>query len=78
MTLSVGAHSVYVGQRPLKTSKVRIFGQLREKIRAENSALIIGYRDPETGADTINPDNDAPLPDNAPLIYLAPKKVLPD
>ncbi|MEE2789789.1 MAG: ion transporter [Myxococcota bacterium] len=75
---SVGAHSVYVGQCPIQSAGPLTFGHLRETIRAEHTALVIGYRDQETGEDTINPENDAHLPKDAALIYLAPSKVLPE
>ena len=75
---SVGAQSIFVGSWPDELVSTDGFGRIREDVRDKHGALLIGYRDPITGDDNINPPNDAILPSDSRLIYLAPEPVLPE
>ena len=74
---SAGAHSLYVGSLPDDTPTDRRFEALQVQLKQTTGALMIGYRDTHTRADSINPPNDSIVPADAQIIYLALEAVLP-
>jgi voltage-gated potassium channel len=73
--VSSGAHSLYVGCPP---DQPQTYGELRQRVRAETGALVIGLRDSVSGRDTLNPADDFQVTSSMQIIYLAEKPVLPE
>ncbi len=70
---SAGRSSLYVGARPDGVGGT--FGEVRRQVKERAGALVIGIRD-GGGVDRLNPPDDAPVPADAQLIYLAEEAVL--
>ena len=64
-----GAASFYVG--PIPEEAPRTFGGLCSHVREHAQALCLGWRDPKSGHQTINPPDDTPVPDGVEVVYLA-------
>jgi hypothetical protein len=64
-----GAASFYVG--PIPEGAPATFGELCLHVRQHAQALCLGWRDPKSGHQTINPPDDTPVPDGVEVVYLA-------
>ena len=71
------AQSVFVGSAPADVSLPMAFASAAGEIKHRTGALVIGYRDPDTGADVLNPASDFQIEPSTRVIYLAPSPVLP-
>ena len=71
-----GHQNLYVGQLPKDVQAPTTFDQLSRDVRASTGALVIGFRDPETGVEQINPPSDRLVGADVELLYLAPKPCL--
>lgn len=72
-----GAASFYVGRLPEELDVEGLtFGALSEHMRHNTEALVIGVRDPATGAQRINPPDDAPVSPDEEVVYLADEPIL--
>ena len=69
--VSSGAASFYVGQRPSGLGDSVTFGELSRAVRERTSALVIGLRDPRTGAQQINPPDEHVVRAGMQVVYLA-------
>ncbi|MBW2403052.1 MAG: ion transporter [Deltaproteobacteria bacterium] len=54
-----GHQNLYVGLLPEGTEAPMTFDQLSREVRASTGCLVIGFRNPETGEERINPASDA-------------------
>jgi voltage-gated potassium channel Kch len=71
-----GHQNLYVGRLPKDVQAPTTFDQLSRDLRASTGALLIGFRDPETGDEQINPPSGTLVGADAELLYLAPKPCL--
>ncbi len=71
------AQSVFVGAPPPGVSLPSTFATAAREVKGRTGAMVIGYRDPDTGRDVINPPGDHELAAGSQLIYLASSAVLP-
>ena len=71
-----GAASFYVGAQPDGLPIPLTFGELARAVKARHDALVIGLRDPVTRAQTINPRDDLPVPEDAEVVYIAESPTL--
>ncbi len=71
------AQSVFVGAPPPDVTLPSAFETVVREVKRRTGALVIGYRDRETGRDVLNPAEDLDLPHGTQLIYLASSAVLP-
>ena len=67
-----GNQNLYVGLVPEGIAVPARFDQLSQQVRASTGALVIGFRDPETGKEQVNPAGDALVGAGVELLYLAP------
>ena len=66
-----GAASFYVSARPSAIDGDLSFGALCAQVRHSTAAIVIGFRDPKTGEQNINPKDDTDVPIDAEVVYLA-------
>lgn len=52
------------------------FGEVAHAVKKRTGALLLGFRDPTTGDDVMNPPDATPVPEGALVIYLATSAVL--
>jgi voltage-gated potassium channel len=71
------AQSVFIGEPPSGVTLPSTFEQASIAVKHRTGALVIGYRDPATGRDVLNPPEDLELTLGTQLIYLAAEAVLP-
>ncbi len=68
-----GNQNLYVGHLPDAIDKPLRFDDLSRKLRSSIGCLVIGYRDPETGAEQVNPRGDAMVHPDMEVLYLCPE-----
>jgi voltage-gated potassium channel len=68
-----GHQNLYVGQVPKDVRAPTTFDELSREIRASTGCLVIGFRDPETGEEQVNPAGDQRVGAGVELLYLAPE-----
>jgi len=66
-----GNQNLYVGELPEGVTTPATFDQVSEHIRASTGCLVIGVRDPDTGAETINPHAAALVKPGTEVLYLS-------
>jgi voltage-gated potassium channel Kch len=66
-----GHQNLYVGLLPEGTEAPKTFDQLSREVRASTGCLVIGFRDPETGEERVNPASDALVMPGVELLYLS-------
>lgn len=72
-----GRQNVYVGQAPLAELALPApFADVAAALKAARGALLLGYREPRTGREVINPPVHIEVPKGAELVYLAPTACL--
>jgi voltage-gated potassium channel len=71
------AQSVFVGAPPVGVTLPSSFEQAVHEVKLRTGALVIGYRDPDSGRDVLNPSGELELADGTQLIYLASSAILP-
>ena len=71
-----GAHSVFACPVPDDIATPARFGDVALTVRTRHGALLIGVRDRNTGADSLNPSDELQIVDAHDLIYLARGPVL--
>ncbi|MFW2387991.1 MAG: ion transporter [Polyangiales bacterium] len=71
-----GNQNLYVGRMPEGILAPASFDSVSEHVRAANGCMVIGFRDPETGREQVNPDSDALVMPGMELLYLAPEPSL--
>lgn len=69
---STDSHSMYVCGLPEDVQN-KSFGAVRQALRGRYGVLILGFRDPETQMETINPSDEALVLPHHQLIYIAEK-----
>ena len=68
-----GHQNLYVGLLPEDIKAPETFDRLSQRVRASTGALVIGFRDPETGEEQVNPGGDELVMPGVELLYLAPE-----
>jgi voltage-gated potassium channel len=68
-----GHQNLYVGLVPEGIEAPTTFDQLSRQLRAATGCLVIGFRDPETGEEQVNPGSDELVMPGVELLYLAPE-----
>lgn len=68
-----GNQNLYVGLLPDTIDAPRTFDELSRELRASNGCLLIGYRDPATGKERVNPDGGALIGRDMEVLYLSPE-----
>ena len=68
-----GHQNLYVGLLPEDIDAPATFDQLSRDVRASTGCLVIGFRDPETGEEQVNPASDELVPPGVELLYLGPE-----
>jgi len=71
-----GHQNLYVGPLPEGIETPATFDQLSQQVRASTGCLVIGFRDPETGEEQVNPGREELVMPGVDLLYLAPEPVL--
>jgi voltage-gated potassium channel len=66
-----GHQNLYVGRLPSGIDVPMSFERLGEELRDSVGCLLIGYRDPATGREQINPPADAQVEPNMEVLYLS-------
>ncbi|NOQ83376.1 MAG: hypothetical protein GQ551_05160 [Myxococcales bacterium] len=66
-----GHQNLYVGLLPEGTEAPKTFDQLSREVRASTGCLVIGFRNPETGEERVNPASDALVMPGVELLYLS-------
>jgi len=66
-----GHQNLYVGLLPEGTEAPMTFDQLSREVRASTGCLVIGFRNPETGEERVNPASDALVMPGFELLYLS-------
>lgn len=67
-----GAQNVYVGRAPQgEVPLPASFAQVATALKQARGALLLGFREPSTGNERINPPLDLQVPADAELVYLA-------
>jgi Trk K+ transport system NAD-binding subunit len=66
-----GHQNLYVGYPPHGFDTATSFDRLSAQIRSTTGCLVIGYRDPETGKEQVNPPGDALVTPEMELLYLS-------
>ena len=66
-----GHQNLYVGQLPDDIEAPATFDQLSRDVRASTGCLVIGFRDPDTGEEQVNPQSDELVMPGVELLYLA-------
>ena len=68
-----GNQNLYVGLLPGEIDAPTTFDRLSQQVRASTGCLVIGFRDPETGEEQVNPGGDEMVMPGVELLYLAPE-----
>lgn len=68
-----GHQNLYVGLLPENIEAPATFDRLSQQVRASTGCLVIGFRDPETGVEQVNPGSDELVMPGVELLYLAPE-----
>ena len=68
-----GNQNLYVGRLPSHIDQPMSFDRLSQEIRASSGCLVIGYRDPETGREEVNPPGGARVEPDMEVLYLSPE-----
>jgi voltage-gated potassium channel len=68
-----GHQNLYVGLLPEDIEAPATFDQLSREVRASTGCLVIGFRDPETGEEHVNPPSDELVMPGVELLYLSPE-----
>lgn len=68
-----GNQNLYVGYPPRKIDIAMSFDQLSAELRSSTGCLVIGYRDPQSGEEQVNPPGDALVTPDMELLYLSPE-----
>jgi voltage-gated potassium channel Kch len=68
-----GHQNLYVGLLPEGIEAPARFDQLSKQVRASTGCLVIGFRDPETGEEQVNPGSEELVMPGVELLYLAPE-----
>ncbi len=71
-----GHQNLYVGHLPEGFDTPMTFERLSRELRTARGCLVIGYRDPETGEEQVNPDADAVVEPDMEVLYLSPDPCL--
>lgn len=66
-----GHQNLYVGQIPEGLDGPSTFDSVSEQIRASTGCLVIGFRNPETGKEQVNPRGDALVMPGMEILYLS-------
>ena len=66
-----GNQNLYVGHVPSTVDGPISFEQLSQELRSSSGCLVIGYRDPQTGQEQINPPAGAIVQPNMEILYLS-------
>jgi voltage-gated potassium channel Kch len=66
-----GHQNLYVGLLPEGVEAPATFDQLSREVRASTGCLVIGFRNPETGEERVNPASDALVMPGVELLYLS-------
>ena len=66
-----GHQNLYVGYLPETIDTPLTFEKLSQHLRAATGCLVIGYRDPETGKEQVNPRGDAVVTPDMEVLYLS-------
>ncbi len=67
-----GHQNLYVGLLPEGIDAPETFDRVSQQVRATTGCLVIGFRDPETGEEQVNPGGDELVMPGVELLYLAP------
>lgn len=73
---AAGSQNLYVGRSFL--TEPRSFSSTATQLHEEHDAMLLGYQDPSSRQDVLNPSRDTVLQPSMHLIYLAEKSVLPE
>jgi len=68
-----GNQNLYVGHLPESIEQPLTFDALSRDLRSSTGCLVIGYRDPETGEEQVNPRGDALVRPDMEVLYLSPE-----
>jgi hypothetical protein len=68
-----GHQNLYVGLIPEGIEAPAAFDQLSREVRASTGCLVIGFRDPATGEDQLNPAGEQLVMPGVELLYLSPE-----
>lgn len=68
-----GHQNLYVGLLPEGIEAPETFDRLSQRVRESTGCLVIGFRNPETGEEQVNPDGDELVMPGVELLYLAPE-----
>ena len=71
-----GHQNLYVGHLPEGMDTPMTFDRLSHELRAARGCLVIGYRDPDTGEEQVNPRADAIVQPDMEILYLSPDPCL--
>jgi voltage-gated potassium channel len=66
-----GHQNLYVGHLPDTIDRSLSFDELSRELRSSTGCLVIGYRDPETGEEQVNPRGDAVVQPDMEVLYLS-------
>ena len=67
-----GHQNLYVGNIPAELGAPMSFDRLSRELRASTGCLVIGFRDPESGSEKVNPPADAVVGPDMEVLYLSP------
>lgn len=68
-----GNQNLYVGHLPEQIDEPLTFDALSHRLRAATGCLVIGYREPDTGKEQVNPPGDALVSPDVDVLYLSPE-----
>ena len=68
-----GHQNLYVGHLPEAIDEPVSFDRLSQQLRSSTGCLVIGYRDPDTGEEQVNPQGDALVRPDMEILYLSAK-----
>ena len=68
-----GHQNLYVGHLPDTIHQPLTFDELSREIRTSTGCLVIGYRDPDTGEEQVNPPGDVLVRPDMEVLYLSAK-----
>lgn len=71
-----GHQNLYVGHLPDSIDEPRTFDDLSREMRSSTGCLVIGYRDPATGEEQVNPSGNALVQPDMEILYLSSKPTL--
>lgn len=71
-----GHQNLYVGSLPEYIDSPRTFDELSAEIRATSGCLVIGFRDPVSGKEQVNPKGNVLVEPNMEVLYLSPDPML--